>query len=130
MSIVPNTFCYVWIDHRTAKIFTIERNAGDRLSLHGDGLPKHLHSHSDHVHQMRCPDEAFLNTVAEALAGFKGILIAGPGTARKELAGYLADRHPQIANRVWGVEAMDHPTDAQIVAAAQRYFSIEAKMHT
>lgn len=120
---MANTHACVWIDHREAKIFTLSRDQSEEVVLHDHHAPKHLHRKADHVHLGKVhPDHAFFDEVAAVLPEFKGIVIAGPGTARTELAGYLAEHYPQIGKRVWGIEAMDHPTDPQIVAAARKFF--------
>ena len=59
----------------------------------------------------------------------KAILIGGPGKARTELAGYLNDKHPALAKRIWAIEPMDHPSDAELVAAARKYFHAATRMH-
>ncbi|MEO8757125.1 MAG: translational machinery protein [Devosia sp.] len=113
----------VWIDHREAKIFGLSRDQSEEVTVHDHHAPKHIHRKADHVHQCKAaPDHAFFDDVAAQLLGFKGIVIVGPGTARSEFAGHLAERYPQITKRVWGIEAMDHPTEPQIIAAARKFF--------
>ena len=43
--------------------------------------------------------------------------------AKAELATYLRE-HTHIGSRIVGVEAVDHPTDGQIVAYAKKHFKI------
>jgi stalled ribosome rescue protein Dom34 len=74
-------------------------------------------------------DHDFLDDVAAKLKTAKAILVCGPGKARHELAGYLNERYPAIARHIWGIEAMDHPTDNQIVAAARAFFKAGNRMH-
>lgn len=71
----------------------------------------------------------FLGEIAKALESAKAILIVGPGQARTELAGYLADSHPPLAKRIWAIEPMDHPEDAELVAEARKYFRTETRKH-
>lgn len=120
----------VWIDHREARIFGIGQGEADSKVIHDAAAPHHIHRKADHVGLGKVPiDAAFLNEVAAGLDSFKAIAIFGPGAARTELAGYLAEHHPAVAKRVWGIEPMDHPTDNQIVAAAQKYFKAADRMH-
>jgi stalled ribosome rescue protein Dom34 len=124
------THGFVWIDHREARIFGIGRDGSDEHIVHDRDGPKHIHRTADHVHLGKePPDENFLGEVADALDGFKAIVIAGPGGTRYELAGFLTEHRPALAKRVWGIEPMDHPTDPQIVAAARKYFRAEDRMH-
>jgi stalled ribosome rescue protein Dom34 len=120
----------VWIDHREAKIFTIEATTSEELVVRDHNAPKHIHRKADHVGLGKAkPDEAFFAEVGGDLKQFKAVLIVGPGTARTELAGYLAEYAPTIAKRVWGIEPMDHPTEGEIVAAARKYFHAADRMH-
>lgn len=124
------THGFAWIDHREARIFAIGRDGSEEHTVHEHGGPKHIHRTADHVHLGKAPpDEVFLGQVADALDGFKAIVIAGPGSTRNELAGFLTEHRPALAKRVWGIEAMDHPTDPQIIAAARKYFRAEDRMH-
>jgi stalled ribosome rescue protein Dom34 len=122
--------CCVWIDHREARIFGIGLSGVDAQIVRDATPPSHIHRKADHVGLGKAPPDAdYLADVAGALGPYKAIVIVGPGTARTELAGYLAEHTPALAKRVWGIEPMDHPTDAQIVAAARKYFRTEDPMH-
>jgi len=120
----------VWIDHREARIFGITSSDVDR-SLIEDERPKHhIHRKADHIglgSETMSPQ--FLGEVAQALQPAKAILIGGPGRARTELAGYLNDKYPALAKRIWAIEPMDHPTDAELVATARKYFQAATRMH-
>lgn len=120
----------VWIDHARAKVFAIDADEAVEVQLKDQGPVHHIHRKADHVGvgsvSMRSD---FLKEIAEALAGAKAILILGPGRARTELAGYLNDRHPKLAKSIWGIEAADHPSDAQIVAHARKFFDAANRMH-
>jgi len=120
----------VWIDHREARVFGVSTDGADEIVLHDLTAPAHIHRKADHVHLGKAePDKKFLAQVASKLGGFRAIMIVGPGTARTELAGYLAESHPLIAKRVWGIERADHPTDAQLIALARKYFRSADRMH-
>jgi hypothetical protein len=51
------------------------------------------------------------------------ILLAGPGDAKRALKSFLQQHRPERAARIMGMVAMDHPGDAEIVAAARRFFA-------
>lgn len=121
----------VWIDHREARVFGIGQTEADEQVVHDHAAPHHIHRKADHIGLGKTPiDAEFLGEVAKALSPYKAIAIFGPGNARTELAGYLAEHHPAIAKRVWGIEPMDHPTDKQIVATAHKYFKAADRMHS
>ena len=120
----------VWIDHREAKVFGIGLDAADEYDVKEEGPHRHLHRKADHVHQGKMPpDQDFLGEVTGALGDARGILVLGPGSAKNELAGYLHLHAPALAKRIWGLEALDHPTDAEIVAWARRRFRAADRMH-
>lgn len=119
-----NGHVLVWIDQKSARLFRIDRNSILTAS-EGPNQIVHQHSqgHADHAH-----DKAFFSDIAEGLTGASGILIAGPGAERSALTTWLTERHPDIAGNIWAVEAIDHPTDAQLIAHGRAYFSAEEKM--
>jgi stalled ribosome rescue protein Dom34 len=120
----------VWIDHRQAKVFGISPDEVNKTTVGARHQTHHIHRKADHVglgKEPMSPD--FLAEIAEALQQAKAILIAGPGTARTELAGYLHEHYPALARRVWGVEPMDHPSVSELFAGARRYFHAADRMH-
>lgn len=120
----------VWIDHYEAKIFGVGTDTVETIELGDHGPHHHIHRRADHVHLGTEPVDAdFLGDIAQSLTAAKAILICGPGKARYELAGFLNDRHPAIGKRIWAVAPMDHPTNAQIIAAAREFFRAADPMH-
>ena len=120
----------VWIDHREAKIFGIGIEDINETVTSNTHDTHHIHRKADHVRLGKAPlDHAFLKEIADRLEPAKAILIAGPSQAKTELADYLKQHFPAISARVWGVEPMDHPTDAEVVAAARKYFRAADRMH-
>lgn len=120
----------VWIDHREAKIFAIDSESAEETVLRDLHAPAHIHRKADQVGLGKePPDQAFFAGVAELLKPYKAVLITGPGTARTEFAGYLTEKQPILAKRVWGIEPLDHPTEGQMVALARKYFRAADRMH-
>jgi hypothetical protein len=50
------------------------------------------------------------------------VLITGPGNAKTELVKYIARNAAPALDRITGVETVDHPSDAALVAHARLYF--------
>ncbi|MGV8830766.1 MAG: translational machinery protein [Devosia sp.] len=120
----------VWIDHQQAKVFHLTAQDVEKDALHNGAPAHHIHRKADHVGLGKTQLEtAFMKDVAEALTGAQAILLAGPGQARTELLSFLQASYPAIAANVWDNQAMDHPTDGQIVAAARTYFAGADRMH-
>jgi stalled ribosome rescue protein Dom34 len=113
----------VWLDHREAKIFGISAEEVDEVDIHDHHSPKHIHRKADHVGEGKAEaSPAYFAAIAEALRTYRAILIVGPGSARHEFAGYVAEHDPKLRERIWAIEAMDHPTRGELVAAARKYF--------
>jgi stalled ribosome rescue protein Dom34 len=120
----------VWIDHREARIFGVGVAPSEEEVLRESGPYHRIHRKADQVGQGKePPDNAFLGEVATALSDARALLLTGPGTAKTELAGYLRRHHPATAEKIWGVEAIDHPTDREIVKAARQFFAKADGMH-
>jgi hypothetical protein len=57
-------------------------------------------------------------------------LITGPAGAKTELATFIKQTQPDLAQRISGVEALDHPTDGALVDFARRFFKADDRMHS
>jgi hypothetical protein len=44
------------------------------------------------------------------------------------LVKHIGEHDPQLAKKIVGVESIDHPSDAQLVAHARKYFKAEDRM--
>ncbi len=95
--------------------------------------PKHPHSHlhakSGSVGSGKsAEDKQYYQAIANALQGAEEILVVGPAQAKLQLIKHLHIHDSQIGNKVVGVESIDHPTDAQLVAYARKYFVAKDQM--
>ena len=70
-------------------------------------------------HASTSPD--YLRAVAESVSDAGSVLITGPANAKTELVEFIRLHDPKLANVIAGVETVDHPTDAQLVAYARKY---------
>ncbi|MBV9828704.1 MAG: translational machinery protein [Alphaproteobacteria bacterium] len=113
----------IWIDHLEARIFQFGRDDVDRLVLHPDSPTRHLHHRAHTVGSGHAAeDQDFLHQVIEAVAGAGAVLITGPSNAKIELLKHIHHHDPRLIGIVAGVETVDHPSDAALVAYAKRYF--------
>ena len=119
----------VWIDHHEARVFHFNSADVARLVLHPDHPTRHLHHKANAIGSGNAAeDHAFLQAVAESIADAGAVLIAGPGSAKNELVKHI-DRHlPALMKIIAGVETVDHPSDAELVAHARHYFKAEDLM--
>ncbi len=104
----------VWMDHQEAHVVMFDREHVEA---------QHIPSRSHHKHQGKASDTAaFYAEVAKALTGTHEVLLTGPGSARHEFRDWCASHQKTIAAAVVDSIAMDHPSDAQLVALAKQYF--------
>jgi stalled ribosome rescue protein Dom34 len=113
----------VWIDHQQAEIVYL--SSFDEHTTHiscADG-PRKLHRKSGIPGAGRAPgSHAFFDEVADAVTDVRAVLILGPGLAKVELAAHLTHSRPEVARKVVGLEAVDHPTHGELVAYARDFF--------
>lgn len=119
----------VWLDHREARVFEFGGDNVKFLRIAHNDSSRHIHHKagsvgSGHTHE----DQAYLRSVADALAPAQEILLTGPAAAKSELLSWMKSHAPQTAARVLGVETLDHPTDAEIVAFAKNFFAQKDRM--
>lgn len=106
----------VRIDHAVAQILQF-----DAEHVQAQKIKAHTHHTRQHGSEVRTQHE-FYGEVADALQGIAEVLVAGPGTAPTEFVSYCHKHRPQVVGQLVGTEAIDHPTDAQLVALARKYF--------
>ena len=91
----------VWIDHLTAKIFTMGLTGVTPSAAHAHLASTHLHHKANTIGSGHVADDpAFLMEIAKAVEACTDVLILGPGTEKTALMHYLQSTHPQIALRV------------------------------
>ena len=114
----------VWIDHKEARIFRIQPDTSTEVTVHA---PHFVHRHpggSDRAKDH--PDDArrFYQEVAGSLNDAEGIVIVGPASAKLDFLKYVHKHDHLLEPKIIGIETMDHPTDAQLVAYAKQYFNL------
>ncbi len=113
----------VWIDHEQARVFSFDRDASNEWTVHPADRHVHVHTKAGKGDSGRAaPDQHYFHSVGEAVKDAGEILITGPGTAKSELMHHLEKHDPQIAKKVVGVEALDHPSDGELLKHARKFF--------
>jgi stalled ribosome rescue protein Dom34 len=117
----------LWLDHQEARIFHVDRDGSDEAKIRSPH--RHVHRHPKgpaEAHEHPEDRTHFFKEVAQALADAEQILVVGPSTAKLELLRYLHEHERALEARVVGLETVDHPTDAQLVAYVKHYFDVPA----
>ena len=113
----------VWLDHHEAHVlhFNADATANEHIRAHSkhnklhtkSGIPGSGHS---------AEDQKYYHEVAHAVADALEILIVGPSSAKLALIKHMQKHDPAVADKVVGIESVDHPTDGQLLAYAKHYF--------
>jgi stalled ribosome rescue protein Dom34 len=119
----------VWVDHHEARVFHFSATDVEKLVLHPDHPTRHIHHKANAVGSGRdSEDHDFFRAVAQSIADAGAVLITGPADAKTQLNKYISQHDPSLMKIIVGVETVDHPSDAQLVAYARRYFKAEDRM--
>src|ERR1700757_2656543 len=98
---VQATRAVVWIDHLTAKIFSMGLTAVTQTTIHAHLASHHLHHKANTVGDGRAEEDPnFLEQVTKAVASCREVLILGPGTEKMALLHYLLRACPQLLLRL------------------------------
>jgi stalled ribosome rescue protein Dom34 len=126
---MSHSHAIVWMDSKEAHVFRFnavdveEERVKDRLPFrkihHKAGVVGAGHSHLDH---------AYFDEIAQALDGVQEWLLTGPGKAKEELSSYVQRSLPQLKERLYGIESLDHPTQGELLRHARRFFKTADRM--
>jgi stalled ribosome rescue protein Dom34 len=119
----------VWIDHREARVFHFSPTEVERLVLRPDHPTRHIHHKANAIGSGHAAaDQEFLHAVVAAIADAGAVLIVGPASAKTDLVKHIHQHDPRLMSIIAGIETVDHPSDAQLVAHARHYFQTEDRM--
>lgn len=114
----------VWIDHQEAHVIQFNADEHENATVSTRSKHGHLHQKAGVVgsgHHLA--DQTYLHEVVEAVASANEILIVGPSSAKLELMKHMVKHDANIASKVVGIETVDHPSDAQLLAYAKKSFT-------
>lgn len=119
----------VWLDHSEAHVMHISLDDVEKSIVHPAKPHNHLHAKSGTVGAGRqAEDKNYYHAIVEALSGAQEILVVGPAQAKLQLIKHIHAHDQAMADKVVGVETIDHPSDAQLVAYARKYFVAKDRM--
>jgi stalled ribosome rescue protein Dom34 len=119
----------IWIDHREARVFHFSATEVNTLVLRPSNPTHHIHHKANTIGSGHAPeDHQYLHDVAVAIADAGAVLVTGPSNAKTELVKHIHHHDPRLMDLIVGVETVDHPTDAQLIDFARRYFKAADRM--
>ncbi len=104
------------IDHQSAQILQFDEEHVQAQKVKAS--TRHTKQHGSSVRT----EHEFFGEVCDALAGIAEVLVTGPGTGIADFEHYVKKHRAETAGRIVGYETTDHPTEAQLVAMARKYF--------
>ncbi len=120
---MPLSHVVVWLDHQEAHVILFNAETHENSTITTRSKHGHVHQKAGVVGSGHAAaDQNYLHEVASAVAGCGEILIVGPGSGKLELIKHMNRHDPSIAEKVVGVETVDHPSDGQLLAYAKKYF--------
>lgn len=106
----------VWIDHQKAQVLQF-----DAEHVQAQKIKTHTHHTAYHGSTVRTEHE-FFGEVCAALDGIAEVLVTGPRKGIDDFRHYADKHRPETARHIVGYEVVDHPSEAQLVAFARKYF--------
>jgi stalled ribosome rescue protein Dom34 len=119
----------IWKDHREARVFHISPTDVETLVLRPDNPTRHIHHKANSIGSgYATPSPDYLHEVAASVEDAGAVLVTGPANAKTELVEYIHLHDPKLGNAIAGVETVDHPSDAQLVAYTGKYLMATDRM--
>ena len=113
----------IWIDHHEAHVMFLSKDASEAEIIKSKSTHTHLHHKANEIGSGKVAlDSKYLHSVMQAVNESKEILILGPGSAKLELIKHAHQHDAKIAEKIVGVETVDHPSDKEILAHARKFF--------
>jgi stalled ribosome rescue protein Dom34 len=113
----------IWLDHRHAQVIAFSPSEVDKTVVRHAGGHRQIHHRSGSVGAGHAGDDAaFFDEVVAAVGDTAEVLVVGPGTAKTGFRRHVDEHHRRFAQRIVGVEAVDHPGDGELLAFARRHF--------
>ncbi len=113
----------IWLDHREAKVIGFSADDVQKVIVRHHGGHRQVHHRSGSVGAGHsAEDTKFFDEIVAAAGDSPEVLLVGPGQAKVALRRYIDTHLPVFARRVVGVEALDHPSEGELLTFARKYF--------
>jgi len=123
------THALVWLDFREAKIFLVTADDVKARRIKAHTPHRQVHHKAQEVGSGHVRDDRkFFEAILAAIEDAESWLIVGPGETKKDLEKYLDGHGEELKKKLVGVEAMDHPTDGELLARARKLFKAHDRM--
>jgi stalled ribosome rescue protein Dom34 len=119
----------VWLDFREARIFLITHDDVEAKRIKAHAPHRQVHHKAQEVGSGHVRDDRkYFEAILAAIQDADSWLIVGPGETKKDFEKYLEGHGEDLKKKLVGVEAMDHPTDGELLAHARKLFKAHDRM--
>ena len=126
---MTHSHAIVWMDSKEARIFRFNAVDVEQETIKAHNPFRQVHHKAGVIgsgHQAL--DVSFLDHIIDALRGTTEWLLVGPAQAKLELVRHVEKAMHWVHAKLVGVEAMDHPTDGELLDQARRAFKAIDRM--
>lgn len=119
----------VWMDSKEARVFRFNAVDVEQENIRSHNPFRQVHHKAGVIGAGHMAlDTSFLDHILDALRGTTEWLLVGPAQAKLELLDHIDKHTPHFRKTLVGVEAMDHPTDGELLDHARRAFKAVDRM--
>jgi len=112
----------VWSDSKEAQVLSVENGLHHRSTVQAEDKDTNTEAQPNAADSGK--ETAFFCNVARALDWADEILIVGPSVTKVAFLKYMHKNDHSIDPRILGVETIERPTDAELAAFANLYFTL------
>lgn len=120
---MPQSHAVVWMDSKEAHIFRFGATEveSSRIKAH-DPFRKVHHKAGAVGNGKHTDDVALFEGIVDALQGVREWLLVGPGSAKMNFLRHVEKRRRELYRSMVAIQAMDHPTDGELLSQARFFF--------
>lgn len=120
---MPQSRAVVWMDSKEAHVFRFGLADVEEKRLKAHSPFRKVRHKAGAIGTGRAAvDLSYFDHVADALRSVQEWLLVGPGQSKTAFLHHVETHMPQLRQKLVGVEAMDHPSDGELIDHARRVF--------
>ena len=126
---MSHSHAVVWMDSKEAHVFRFNAEDVEHERIRSHTPFRKVHHKAGVIGAGHLQlDRDYFDHIIDALRGANEWLLVGPGAAKDQLLHHVAAHVAWLKEKLVGVEAMDHPTDGELLAHARRFFKAADRM--
>jgi len=120
----------VWLDHSEAHIIAYNRERTEAaVVVHAPQRHEQQHRREHNVGSGKAAEHPeYYEQIIAKIRDVGEWLVVGPAGAKLAFAKHVSKHHADLVDHLIGLETVDHPTNAQVLAYAKKYFVAADRM--